>query len=117
MTDVDDDTSQISRDVDDVTRVSCERCNRTWTLEYELEDMALGNQALEQFALDHHRHTGHFPDDISTWQATCRQCPESVERLEERGARRWAEIHARHTTHAVDLTHKQEGDRVIEAEE
>ncbi|MHB9285884.1 hypothetical protein ACKVMT_02455 [Halobacteriales archaeon Cl-PHB] len=90
---------------DDVPVVSCTRCGREWDLSYELEDMMVGNQAVEQFALDHHRHTGHYPDDLSTWLASCRHCPESVERLSEDGARRWAETHARHTSHDVDLDH------------
>jgi hypothetical protein len=91
--------------VDDLPTVSCERCGREWDLGYELEDMAVGNQAVEQFALDHQRHTGHFPDGLSTWQADCRHCPESVQRLEERAARRFAETHARHTGHTVAIEH------------
>ncbi|WP_135666197.1 hypothetical protein [Halorhabdus rudnickae] len=94
-----------SENVEDLPTVSCERCGREWDLAYELEEVAVGNQAFEQFALDHQRHTGHFPDGISTWQADCRQCPEAVQRLDERAARRWAEIHARHTAHAVALEH------------
>jgi len=89
----------------DAPVVSCSRCNREWDLTFELEDLKVGNQAVEQFALDHQRHTGHFPDGVSTWLANCRQCPESVERLSEDAARRWSEIHARHTTHAVELDH------------
>lgn len=85
--------------------VACDRCGREWDLEYELSELGVGNQATEQFALDHHRHTGHFPDGVSTWRAACRRCPASAERLAERAARRWAETHARHTRHAVELTH------------
>jgi hypothetical protein len=92
-------------DVDDTPTISCERCGRSWDLEYELDEMAVGNLAVEQFALDHQRHTGHFPDGISTWQATCRNCPEDVQRLEESAARRWAETHARHTRHTVAVEH------------
>ncbi len=92
-------------DPDDLPTVTCSRCDRTWDLAYELDELRVGNQAVEQFALDHQRHTGHFPDGVATWRATCRNCPERVDRLEERAARRWAETHARHTDHAVDLHH------------
>jgi hypothetical protein len=92
-------------DVDDTPVVTCERCDREWDLAYELDDLHVGNQALEQFALDHRRHTGHFPDGVETWQADCRHCPEESEHLGENAARRWAEIHARHTTHSVDIEH------------
>ena len=91
--------------VDDAPTVACERCGREWTLEYELDELRVGNQAVEQFALDHRRHTGHFPDDVSTWRAECRHCPEGAKRLGETPARRWAEVHARHTGHAVDIDH------------
>ncbi|QCC51801.1 hypothetical protein [Halapricum salinum] len=91
--------------VDDTPTIACERCGRAWDLDYELDEMAVGNLAVEQFALDHQRHTGHFPDGISTWQAECRNCPEEVQRLEESAARRWAETHARHTRHTVAVTH------------
>ncbi|WEL20449.1 hypothetical protein [Halorhabdus sp. BNX81] len=104
-------------DIEDVPTITCERCGREWDLAYELEELAVGNQALEQFALDHQRHTGHFPDGVSTWQADCRQCPESVQRLDERGARRWAQTHARHTDHAVELTHADEEPTLIERAE
>ena len=100
--------------VDDTPTISCERCGRSWDLEYELDEMAVGNQAVEQFALDHHRHTGHFPDDVSVWQATCRQCPEGVQRLAESAARRWAKTHARHTRHAVTIEHGDEEIDLIE---
>lgn len=90
--------------IDDTPTVSCSRCGRTWDLEYELEDLQVGNQALEQFALDHHRHTGHFPDDVTPWLVTCRRCPDDDVFLSERQARRWAETHARHTTHTVAIT-------------
>lgn len=92
-------------DVDDTPTISCERCGREWDLDYELDEMTVGNQAVEQFALDHHRHTGHFPDGVSTWQAACQQCPEAVQRLEENAARRWAKTHARHTRHTVSIEH------------
>ncbi|MFB6128690.1 MAG: hypothetical protein ABEJ47_02900 [Halorhabdus sp.] len=100
--------------VDDVPTITCERCDSEWELTYELDELAVGNQALEQFALDHQRHTGHFPDGVSTWGADCRQCPESVQRLDERGARRWAQTHARHTDHAVEVTHADQEPDVIE---
>lgn len=88
---------------DGVPTVSCTRCGREWDLEYELEERHAGNQAVEQFALDHERHTGHFPDDVSPWVVNCRQCPEREAYLSERPARRWARTHARHTRHGVDI--------------
>lgn len=91
--------------IDDAPTVSCSRCDQEWSLEFELSDLGVGNQAAEQFALDHQRHTGHFPDDVRPWRATCRRCPETVERLGEQAARRWAAIHHRHTRHAVELRH------------
>lgn len=91
--------------VEDLPTVSCARCGREWTLEYELSDLRVGNQAVTRFALDHKRHTGHYPDGVSTWRAECRHCPEHVERLEERPTRRWARTHARHTRHSVELHH------------
>lgn len=92
-------------EVDDTPTVSCSRCDREWDLAYELDDLGVGNQAVEQFALDHKRHTGHFPDGVETWRADCRHCPERSEHLGERGAFRWAETHARHTRHAVVVHH------------
>ncbi len=85
----------------DAETVSCRRCDREWNLSAELE--SVGNQAFEQFALDHRRHTGHFPDGIATWRAVCRHCPEEAERLAEGAAHRWAETHARHTRHDVAI--------------
>jgi hypothetical protein len=100
--------------VDDSPTITCRRCDREWDLEDELS--AVGNQAFEQFALDHRRHTGHFPDGIETWRVSCRHCPEEAERLEETAARRWAETHARHTRHTVALVHSSlEEPRLIEA--
>lgn len=87
--------------------VTCERCGRQWELSYELDELMAGNRAVEQFALDHERHTGHYPDGVSTWRATCRQCPDGVERLAEDAARRWARTHARHTRHDVTLHHAE----------
>ncbi|QSG07670.1 Uncharacterized protein HSR122_0256 [Halapricum desulfuricans] len=103
--------------IDDTPTISCERCGRSWDLAYELDELAVGNQAVQQFALDHHRHTGHFPDGISTWQASCRQCPETVERLEESAARRWAETHARHTRHSVAIERGEQKVDVVTAPE
>ncbi|MFB6086912.1 MAG: hypothetical protein ABEJ85_00195 [Haloarculaceae archaeon] len=103
-------------DVDDTPTVTCERCDREWDLAYELDELHAGNQALEQFALDHRRHTGHFPDGVETWRADCRQCPEGSEHLTERPARRWAETHARHTTHAVALHHATGETTLVEAD-
>ncbi len=97
----------------DPPTVSCTRCDATWTLTYELDDLQVGNRAVEQFALDHKRHTGHFPDDITPWLARCHRCPDGEEFLAEDPARRWAEIHARHTRHTVTLTHGPETSREI----
>lgn len=83
--------------------VACSRCDREWDLSYELDSQRAGNRALEQFALDHHRHTGHYPDDVTPWIATCRRCPSGEQFLSERPARRFAETHARHTGHVVSL--------------
>lgn len=87
--------------VDDTPTVACTTCGREWDLDYELDELRVGNRAVEQFALDHMRHAGHFPDDVATWRADCRHCPEVEERLGERPARRWARTHARHTGHEV----------------
>ena len=99
--------------VDDLPTVSCTRCGREWDLAYELDELVAGNQAVEQFALDHKQHTGHFPDDAATWLARCRNCPGGVERLSSRAARRWAEVHARHTRHSVAVSHGTDGDPVL----
>lgn len=98
---------------DDTPTVNCSRCNREWDLAYELDDLKAGNQALEQFALDHQRHTGHFPDDVSPWVADCRRCPDEEAFLAERPARRWAATHARHTGHAVTLEHEEQGEETV----
>lgn len=90
---------------DNTPTVSCSQCDRTWELDYELESLYAGNQAFEQFALDHQRHTGHFPDDITPWTVDCQQCPAGDDYLDEAPARRWAETHARHTRHRVRLRH------------
>jgi hypothetical protein len=108
-TDAPDDVANVD-DVDDLPTVSCTRCGRTWDLAYELDELVAGNQAVEQFALDHKRHTGHFPDDAATWLARCRHCPEGVERLSRNATRRWAERHARHTRHTVAVSYG-DGDR------
>jgi len=94
--------------VDDVPTVSCSRCDREWDLRYELDDLSAGNRALEQFALDHERHTGHYPDDVVPWVVDCRECPDGDRFLAERPARRFARTHARHTRHAVDLSKPDE---------
>lgn len=86
-----------------VPTVTCSRCGRAWDLDYELEELHAGNRAVEQFALDHERHSGHFPDDVTPWLVDCQQCPDGEQYLEERPARRWATAHARHTTHTVAL--------------
>jgi hypothetical protein len=91
---------------DNTPTVTCSQCDRTWALDYELDSLYAGNQAFEQFALDHKRHTGHFPDDVTPWIADCDRCPAAEQYLDEGPARRWAETHARHTTHPVSLTHE-----------
>lgn len=83
--------------------VSCSRCDETWELHYELEELHAGNRALEQFALDHERHTGHYPDDVTPWIVRCRRCPDGERYLSEAPARRWARSHARHTRHSVEI--------------
>ncbi|MFC7203022.1 hypothetical protein ACFQJC_05820 [Haloferax namakaokahaiae] len=105
-----------SAPVDDTPTVSCSRCGHTWDLSYELDELRLGNQSVEQFALDHRRHTGHFPDDVSPWVVKCRQCPDGEQFLSEQSARRWARTHARHTTHTVELDHADGGSQRVEPE-
>jgi len=95
---------------DDAPTVSCSRCDRRWRLDYELDDLRAGNRALEQFALDHERHTGHYPDDVTPWVVRCDRCPAGERFLAERPARRWARTHARHTRHEVAIR-DPEGDR------
>lgn len=98
--------------------VSCSRCDHTWTLEYELDELHAGNRALEQFALDHERHVGHFPDDVRPWLADCTRCPQAEPFLEERPARRWAGTHARHARHDVELHPPESEDaEVVEPDE
>lgn len=92
-------------DVDDTPTVSCTRCGREWDVSYELDALNSGNRALEQFALDHKRHTGHFPDGVETWRANCLRCPQGVERLSESAVFRWGRTHARHTRHEVEIHH------------
>jgi hypothetical protein len=99
-----------SEAVDDTPTITCSRCDREWDLAYELDEMGVGNQAVEQFALDHRRHTGHFPDDVGTWRASCRNCPERSEHLRGHAAERWAKTHARHTGHAVELRGAEDGE-------
>lgn len=90
-------------DAQNAPTVTCSRCDREWTLAYELDEMQAGNRAVEQFAMDHPRHTGHYPDDVTPWVIQCTQCPAAEEFLAERPARRFAKTHARHTTHTVEL--------------
>ena len=92
-------------DVDDVPTVTCSRCARSWTLSHELDELQVGNRAVEKFALDHRQHTGHFPDDVTPWLADCRQCPDGEAFLGERPTRRWAAAHARHTRHTIEIRH------------
>ncbi|WP_338727013.1 hypothetical protein [Haladaptatus sp. DJG-WS-42] len=91
--------------VDDTPTITCSRCDREWSLSYELDNLGVGNQSFEQFALDHMRHTGHFPDAVTPWIADCRQCPDGEQFLSEGPARRWAETHVRHARHDVVLEH------------
>lgn len=117
MSDAEDDDRFAPDEIDDVPTVGCSRCNTEWDLDYELDELRVGNQAVERFALDHMRHTGHFPDDVTPWVVDCRQCPDRDQFLKERPARRWARTHARHTSHSVQLCHGEEGESdVIEAE-
>ena len=83
--------------------VACSRCDHEWDLEYELEELHAGNSAVEQFAMDHYRHTGHYPDDVTPFRVDCQRCPQSEQFLSERPARRFAKTHARHTRHAVEV--------------
>ncbi|MFC6823820.1 hypothetical protein [Halopelagius fulvigenes] len=103
-------------DVDDAPTVSCTICDREWSLAYELDEMQVGNQSFEQFALDHMRHTGHFPDDVRPWVADCQNCREGEEFLSEGPARRWSKTHARHTRHSVVLQHEEETETVHDPE-
>lgn len=41
-----------------------------------LEWEATADGAVEQFALDHKRHTGHFPDDLIPRLVECQQYPD-----------------------------------------
>ncbi|MFC6752110.1 hypothetical protein [Halorubrum tibetense] len=88
---------------DGIPTVSCSRCGRDWVLDHELDELHAGNRAVEQFALDHERHTGHYPDDVTPWIVRCQRCPSGDRFLSERPARRWATTHARHTGHDVRL--------------
>jgi len=104
-------------EVDDVPVVTCSRCDQAWTLAFELDVLCAGNQAVEQFALDHMRHTGHYPDDVTPWVATCRRCPDGEAFLAERPARRWATTHARHTRHEVGVEHGSDVEDTVRPDE
>lgn len=99
---------------DRVPTVRCSRCEHQWELSYELDTLQVGNRALEQFAIDHHRHTGHFPDDATPWQVECRRCPDGEEFLSRRPAQRWGKAHARHTGHDVVVRHVDADPTIIE---
>lgn len=96
--------------------VSCARCGRTWDLDHELNNLHVGNRAVEQFALDHERHTGHYPDDLTPWIVQCQHCPDGKQFLSERPARRRATTHARHTRHIVRLDGPDETNDVVSPE-
>lgn len=98
-----DTPASLPDDIDDTPTISCSRCDRTWDLGYELDELQVGNRALERFALDHRRHTGHYPDEVTPWIADCQTCPDEELFLSEQPARRWAQTHARHTRHTVEL--------------
>ncbi|SNR48587.1 hypothetical protein SAMN06264855_10955 [Halorubrum vacuolatum] len=89
--------------VDDVPTVRCSICDHEWDLAYELDDLLAGNRAVERFAMDHERHTGHYPDGVTPWIVTCRICPAGEQFLAERPANRFARTHARHTGHPIDV--------------
>jgi len=95
--------ASLPEDIEDTPTISCSRCDRTWDLGFELDELQVGNRALERFALDHRRHTGHYPDEVTPWIADCRTCPDEERFLSEQPARRWAQTHVRHTRHAVEL--------------
>lgn len=108
-------TDDTSPDDDEVPTVSCARCDREWDLDRELDELRAGGHAIEQFALDHERHTGHYPDDVTPWVVRCRRCPDGERFLSERPARRWARTHARHTRHTVDIDAPRGDDDVVSA--
>ena len=97
---------------DGTPTVHCSRCDQQWDLSYELDDLQVGNRAIERFALDHRRHTGHFPDDVTPWIVECQRCPDDDLFLSEQPARRWAETHARHTRHTVRVEPPTESDKI-----
>jgi hypothetical protein len=98
-----DSLASLPDDIDDTPTVTCTRCDRSWDLTFELDELQVGNRALERFALDHRRHTGHYPDAVTPWVVSCRQCPDEERFLSEQPARRWARTHTRHTRHTVEL--------------
>lgn len=117
MPDHTDDPTPTGDGFEDAPTITCQRCDRSWDLSQEFEELGVGNHAVEQFALDHKRHTGHFPDGVETWRAACRNCPEAAERLSKDAATRWSETHARHTRHRVELHHARSDETtVIDAE-
>ncbi|MFC7072962.1 hypothetical protein ACFQJ7_13185 [Halovenus rubra] len=83
--------------------VSCSVCDEEWELSYELTELHAGNRAIEQFALDHCRHTGHYPDDIAPWTVSCEDCQAEERYLEQRPAKRFGKTHVRHTGHSVSV--------------
>ncbi|EMA67296.1 hypothetical protein C462_15884 [Halorubrum distributum JCM 13916] len=102
-----------SDDDREVPTVSCERCGREWELDREVDDLDPGSHAIEQFALDHERHTGHYPDGVTPWVARCDRCPDGERFLAERPARRWARTHARHTRHPVRIEAPRGDDEIV----
>lgn len=110
MAPAEDGADNPERKAERVPTVTCTACEHEWELHYELEELKVGNRALQQFALDHHRHTGHYPDNVTPWVVSCDQCPATDQYLEERPARRFATTHARHTRHTVSLLDPDTGD-------
>ncbi|MDY7081784.1 MAG: hypothetical protein SXQ77_05105, partial [Halobacteria archaeon] len=68
MTDTEDQPDDTEDpDPSNAPTVTCALCDDEWSLSYELDELHAGNDALEQFAIDHYRHTGHYPDDVTPW--------------------------------------------------
>lgn len=90
-------------DPDSTPTVTCSICDWEWSLEYELDELQAGNGAVSQLAMDHYRHTGHYPDGVTPWVVDCLECHDGEQFLRERPARRFAQTHARHTGHEIEI--------------